>query len=220
MQALFGSDEGSDTNPDFSDDSSRRMAARLNGMLGLPKDEPASDVTGSTRTSTTGIPFIDTHFPSRRRDALSKLEEFGKGLRDGLQSLPRIGVQIDEDDDAYLISMTCSGVSSSEQKLDVALEEGVLMLTLQRDKEADASSKVLIPVPLPADAGREIGSVTRDEETVTVRVSKDPTRTRHGSEKSTADESEEEEEMLERLTSVLKALGLSLSADMSADDGS
>merc|ERR1719217_5721 len=220
MQALFSSDEDSEADGHFSDESTRRMADRLNGMLGLPQDKAPADATSpqssvlppARSASESGIPFIDTHFPSRRaamKDAVSTLGELANGLQD-LQSLPRIGVQIDEDEGGYTVSVTCSDFDVSEQQLEVALGEGVLLLTLVA---MDSGSKVLVPVPLPADAGSEIASLVHDDGKITMRVDKDPTRASDAADSAEASSEEESQEVLDRLTRVLKAFGLNVNAD-------
>ena len=185
------SDHESFENFDFSEDSMRALRDRLNGMLGLssqtpPLDDATADQThttvGSRAKRVTSIPFIDQHFPLRKRrrrsrkdveEALAALDELAKSMQDELtkavENVPKIELDVSEDDEGYIV--VCSSTTDAfDDRVEILLEEGVLGLVLP----ATQGIQMVLPiVRMPADATGEIMDVEHAGTTLTIKVAKE-----------------------------------------------
>ena len=206
----FFDDDGVDR---FSDEDLQRMAERLNGMMGVPQAEPiAAGRVDSRNTGECGIPFIDTHFPSRHAQ-LEAMREASAHLQSRMDQ-PRVEVEINEDAYGYAVTMIYPGADVSDQ-LGITLEDGVLMVVLSalgEDSDTITSAQILVPVPLPTDAGNEIMTVAYGAETVTVRVSKDA-RAAKELDGDIAHVEHQGKDALHRVAQFLRAFGLDVEVD-------
>lgn len=164
---------------DFSEQSMRRMAQRLDGMLGRSSSEPSRSVRVPQKRDTT--PFIDQHFLGRE-DIVSARQRSPAALSalvEKLEQLPEAEVSVESTERGYTV--TCTAPGSDPSELELSVDANTLMIvghtTVVMDHEGDKELEInwQLPVELPPDADLSDGStlsVTYADEAAIIEVPK------------------------------------------------
>jgi len=144
---------------DFSDESMRRMAQRLDGMLGRQTDEQTARVRVPRKQTTPS--FIEDNFAGRE-DILSARQRAPaalSSLMEKLEQLPHAEASVSDAEDGYLV--TCKAPGTDTSKLEISVDGNALVIIGQavvKDDQGELEVSWQLAVELPPDADLSQGS--------------------------------------------------------------
>lgn len=172
----------------FSDASMRRMAQRLDDMLGRQTDARVRVPQKQTTTS-----FIDENFVGREEllSARQRAPAALSALMEKLEQLPQAEATVTGGEDYYIV--TCKAPGTDTSKLEVSTDGNTLIIigqTTVMDDQGTLEVGWRLPVELPPDADLSQGSsltMRYEDEVAFIEV---PNRSRSSASSATLSEAE------------------------------